>query len=117
MSLEAAAFTDLAAALGQAATLRTTARGTYNPATDAFAGDATTNTAGTAILQNRVRRYENGRLVTVEGLSATIPAAGLAVTPVEGDLLIVGADTYRIRTVHARRAAGTVLVYSCELEG
>jgi ribosomal protein S1 len=117
MALEQSAFASLGSALGQSVTLRRTTRGTYDPQTDAWTGDSTGDTAITAIVQNRVRRYEDGRLVTTEGLSAFIPASGLGVVPVEGDLLVDGSDEFRVLRVHARKSAGTVIGYSCELEG
>jgi hypothetical protein len=118
MSLDPDGFAELGAGTGQAAIVRQTARGTYNPATDAWTGDTSADTAVTAIIQNRIRRYENGTLVTVEGLSAFIPSASLnGVVPNEGDLLVVGANQYTLLNARQRRSGGILIGYSAELAG
>ncbi len=116
MSLDPKVFAELGRGVGQAVDLRQVARGTYDAQTDAFTGDTTATTPVRAIIQTRTRRYENGQLVTIEDLRAFIVGDGLGVEPEEGDVLIDGADEYRILTSKVVKAAGLVVGYSCTLE-
>lgn len=113
--LEAADFADLVAASGRSVTLRKVTQAAYDPLTDSFGTDTTTNTTVVAVIQNSMMRWRDGALVRVDERTALIAALGLAVAPEENDLLVDGASEYRVVTIREHKPGDALLGWNVSL--
>lgn len=97
-----AGITASAAALlarkGALVTLRQTTTGMYDPATQADAGAAATNTVVHAVLLpvGDSRKFAPGELVRRNVQEAWIAAQGVTVIPQPGDQLLIGSVTWTV---------------------
>lgn len=104
---------------GRAAVLRQVAAGEYDPATGVSAG-ATTDHACQVVTfdysaQSAGMGTEPDSLIQVGDKQIYMAASGLSVTPAPGNIVVVGADSWRIIHVKAVNPAGIPILY--ELNG
>ena len=102
---------------GESLTLRkVTTGGTYNPATGAVDGSATTDYTVTAYLYNYNVGVPAGNDEVVRGTrKCVISVLGLAAIPDFDDLIIGSGDTVKIISVMSIFSAGTAVGYICNV--
>lgn len=101
---------------GSQVTLRkTSTAGTYNPATGAVSGSATTDYTVDAYFFNFSVGLPIGDEIRRGNSRCVIPALGLAVEPDDEDKIIGLNNTYEIVTVSTIYSDGTAVCYICEV--
>lgn len=113
--MDAPAIADVATNLGRTVTLRKATQAAYDPATDSFGTDTTTDYSVVAIMRSTLVRYDSGVRVIDDVANALMGADGIAAIPEPGDVLIDGGTRYQIGQVRVIKPAGTVLAYVCIL--
>ena len=108
-------FLRLVRDFGETVTLKkVSTTGTYDPATGAISGSATTDYSLTGYVYNATSQpidqvVENSR-------RCVLPALGLAVVPDDGDTIVRGSKTFAIVHVVTIYSNGTAICYICHLE-
>lgn len=102
---------------GSEVTLRkTTTTGTYNPATGAMSGSATTDYTVDAYFFNFSVGLPIGDEIRRGTSRCVIPALGLAVDPDDEDKIIGLGNTYEIVGVNTIYSNGSAVCYICEVK-
>ncbi len=104
---------------GLPAVIRRVVAGGYDTETAKVSAPVTTNYPCFAAkfdyeLQSSGTRQADGTLILTGDKQIFIPAAGLAVVPVNGDLVIVDAETWVVKNVKAVKPAATAILYEVQ---
>jgi hypothetical protein len=104
--------------VGMAMTLRKQTAGVYNPATGEYDISTVTDYATHGLIKSQTMPQSgntgerfNGVQVQTDDEFIMLAAAGLAVPPVVGDILIISGVAYSIATLIALKPGGIVLLY------
>lgn len=105
---------------GLAAVLRRSTPGTYDTETATTGAPTVTNYPCVAVsfdyeLQSSGTRQADGTLIEVGDRQIYIPAAGLSITPANGDLVLVDGETWVVKNVKKLKPASTAILY--EIQG
>jgi hypothetical protein len=101
--------------LGRSMTLRHVTPGTYDPTTGATTDDVTTDYTGTGRLGNYRDSAVDGTLFLQGDRQATFVPDDASATPVVGDTLIVGSDTYSVINGKERSVNGTAVSWTLQV--